>query len=72
MHTRTQTHYEMYPLKGDKISEAHLFNILFESKCVVPVLAERPSAIVNGVAEHPKGVDVTVRATLLGQDVFRR
>ena len=46
----------------------HSFNILFEREEVIGAVAQGFPAIVDGVAEHSEGVDVTLLAAGARED----
>ena len=54
----------------DCIYFVYLLYICLESEHVVIVLTEGFPLVVDGIAEHPKGVDITELTAALGEDVL--
>ena len=50
---------------------AYLLYIRLESEHVVTVLTEGFPLVVDGIREHPKGVDITELTATLGEDILR-
>ena len=48
----------------------YLLYIRLESEHVIIVLTEGFPLVVDGIAEHPKGVDITELTATLGEDIL--